>query len=270
MSQVGEGVDHVSPGDRVVCSFIMSRGTCRRCTNGLAEICETFFTNNRINGRLLDGTTRLHRPDGVPVAMYPMSGHATEAIVPTSAVLSLPDSVPLQDAAILGCSIFTAYGFVHDVAAVQPGENVAVVAAGGIGLSIIHLACAAGAPNVVAIDVDEEKLALAEELGATLTFNSTTTDPATAIHEHLGQGVNVAFEASGSTPTPPGKPWIWSTTADTWCWPASPRRATLWTWKSPRWCAAKSRSSVRLARTHKTPCPRSWHWPNRDSLICRK
>lgn len=199
--QVGEGVDHVKPGDRIVCSFIMPCGTCRHCTNGLAELCETFFSENRIKGQLLDGTTRLHRANGDAVSMYSMSGHATEAIVPASAVFSLPDSIPLQDAAILGCSIFTAYGAVHDVAALQPGEDVAVVAAGGIGLSIIHLARAAGAANVIAVDIDDEKLELARELGASLTINSTVADPAETIREQLGKGVNVAFEALGSTPT---------------------------------------------------------------------
>lgn len=199
--EVGDDVKHVAAGDRVVCSFIMPCGNCRHCNNGLAEICENFFLKNRLQGRLLDDTTRLHRENGEDVAMYSMSGHATQSVVPASAVFALPGSVSLQDAAILGCSIFTGYGSVHEVAQVQPGEAVAVVAAGGIGLSIIHLAKAAGASEVIAVDVDDEKLELARKLGATTTVNSTVNDPIQYITEQLGHGVDVAFEALGSTPT---------------------------------------------------------------------
>lgn len=198
---VGDHVDHVSPGDRVVCSFIMPCGECRQCSIRVEELCETFFSRNRLQGRLLDGTTRLHRQNGEEVAMYSMSGHATDAIVPATAVFPIGESVPLQDAAILGCSILTAYGAVHEVARLQPGQTVAVIAAGGIGLSIIHLAKAAGANEIIAIDIDDEKLRLAADLGASMTLNSTRLDPLNELTSRLGRGVDVVFEALGSTPT---------------------------------------------------------------------
>lgn len=165
--QVGPGVTHVEPGDRVVASFIMPCGVCHHCSSGLEELCEEFFTKNRLAGQLLDGTTRLHRGNGEEVAMYSMGGHATHAVIPASAVFLLPDTVPLADAAILGCSLFTAYGAVFQTGHVHPGDTVAMVAAGGIGLSIIHLAAAAGAARIFVIDLDDEKLALATRLGAT-------------------------------------------------------------------------------------------------------
>ncbi len=199
--QVGDRVTRVKPGDRVACSFIMPCGRCRHCERGISELCEVFFTQNRLNGRLLDGTTRLHRADGSQVAMYSMSGHADRAVVPVNAVFPLPDEVSLPDAAILGCSIFTGYGAVYHVGEVGPGDDVVVVAAGGIGLSIIHLARVAGATNIIAVDIDDEKLALARELGATATINSTVADPATVVTQLLGHGATVVFEALGSTAT---------------------------------------------------------------------
>ena len=198
--QVGERVTHVQPGDRVACSFIMPCGTCRHCAEGLEDLCENFFNYNRLHGQLYDGTTRLSR-NGEDLAMYSMAGHATHCVVPSRAVFALPDSVPLADAAVLGCSMFTGHGAVRSVANVQPGENVAVIAAGGVGLSIVHLARAAGAKRVIAVDIDDDKLALARELGATDVINSATVDPVETLRQLLGRGVDVAFEALGSVAT---------------------------------------------------------------------
>lgn len=198
--EVGEGVTHVKPGDRVACSFIMPCGTCRHCEKGMEDICENFFNFNRLAGQLYDGSTRLSR-NGQDIAMYSMAGHAQHCVVPSRAVFALPETVNLLDAAVLGCSLFTGYGAVRAVADLQPGETVAVIAAGGVGLSIIHLARAAGAKHVIAIDIDDEKLALARELGATEVINSADTDPVQKVVELLGRGVDVAFEALGSVAT---------------------------------------------------------------------
>lgn len=198
--EVGAEVTHVNPGDRVACSFIMPCGRCRHCSQGLEDLCEPFFQHNRLRGELYDGTTRLTR-GSEDIAMYSMGGHATHSVVPAGAVFRLPDEVPLAEAAVLGCSLFTGYGAVHTVAKVRPGENVAVIAAGGVGLSIIHLARAAGAQQVIAVDIDDEKLALARELGATETINSSDADPVGTVQQVLGHGVDVAFEALGSVPT---------------------------------------------------------------------
>lgn len=198
---VGDGVDHVGPGDRVVASFIMPCGECRHCHNGLEEICEVFFNNNRLNGKLLDGTTRMHRPDGTDVAMYSMAGHSQQTVVPGTGVFALPDEVSLQDAAILGCSIFTAYGSVFQTGEVTNRDTVAVVAAGGIGLSITHLAAAAGAQRIFVIDLDDNKLSLARDLGATDVINADRQDPLEYITTELGHGVDVVFEALGTQAT---------------------------------------------------------------------
>ena len=99
---------------------------------------------------------------------------------------------------MLGCAGLTAYGAVHNAARLEPGETVAVVAAGGVGSSIIQLAMAQGAASVVAVDVDAEKLAAARGLGADHVVDSRTTDPVAAVWEALGgRGADVVFEVLG-------------------------------------------------------------------------
>jgi S-(hydroxymethyl)glutathione dehydrogenase/alcohol dehydrogenase len=201
--EVGREVDHVGVGDDVVCSFVMPCGACRQCVRGYGDLCETFFAYNRLNGQLYDGTSRLSRGAGEPLAMYSMAGFAAEAVVPATAVFRWEGgSGGLETAAILGCSVLTAYGAVVNVAGLRPGEDVAVVAAGGVGLNIITLARAFGAGRIVAIDVDDDKLNKAIEQGATDTVNSTRDDPAAAVAEMTGgRGVDVSFEAFGRAPT---------------------------------------------------------------------
>ena len=140
MDAVGPNVDGAAPGDRVACSFIMPCGACGYCVRGREDLCETFFAYNRLKGQLYDGSTRLYRPNGEPVAMYSMGGLAEYAVTPATSVFPLPESVPLNDAAIIGCSIFTAYGAVRNQADVRPGQSVAVFAVGGVGTQVLQMA----------------------------------------------------------------------------------------------------------------------------------
>ena len=200
--EIGIGVTGHHVGDRVVCSFIMPCGFCRRCLSGAEELCETFYTMNRLGGTLYDGETRLFRRDGEPIAMYSMGGLAERCVVPASAVFTVPDAVELKDVATIGCSTMTSYGAVRAVADVRPSDTVAVVAVGGVGLSIVQMCALFGASQIVAIDIADDKLAAAQELGATAVVNARRDDPATALAEITGgRGVDVAFEAFGSTDT---------------------------------------------------------------------
>jgi succinate semialdehyde reductase (NADPH) len=200
--ETGAGVTGLAPGDRVVSSFIMPCGVCRHCVRGHEDICETFFAQNRLNGTLYDGRTRLARSDGSPVWMYSMAGLAEYAVVPATAVFAVPAGVSLPEAAILGCSVFTAYGAVHNVARLRLGETVAVVAVGGVGSNILPLARAVGASAVIAVDRGEEKLKAASALGATHLLNVDTDDVAARVAEITdGRGVDVAFEVLGRAET---------------------------------------------------------------------
>ena len=199
---LGPGATGVQVGDRVVSAFIMPCGTCRHCVKGHEDLCEQFFRHNRLKGHLYDGTTRLHRPGGEDIAMYSMGGLAQYCIVPDTDVFALPDSLDLAEAAVLGCSVFTAVGAVRNVGEVGPGDTVAIVAVGGVGLNLVQVVKAFGASRIIAIDVNAEKLELARRMGATDVIDSRETDPVARVRELTGgRGVDVVFEALGSAPT---------------------------------------------------------------------
>ncbi len=202
VAALGPGVGGFQEGARVVCSFIMPCGTCAFCAQGRDDLCTTFFALNRLRGQLYDGTTRLARPDGTPLAMYSMGGLAEYAVVPATDVFTLPDELPLDESCIIGCALMTAYGAIRHQADLRAGETVAVVATGGVGSNLIQLARAFGASAIIAVDVRDDKLDAARRLGATHTVNAATTDAAAAILAHTnGRGVDVAFEALGRPET---------------------------------------------------------------------
>ena len=117
-----------------------------------------FFDLNRLKGLLYDGTTRLAALDGEPIHMYSMGGLAEYAVIPSTSVAVAPDDIDLVPAAILGCAAMTGYGAVRRGADLRFGETVAVVATGGVGTNIVQIARAFGASQVIAIDVDNDKL----------------------------------------------------------------------------------------------------------------
>ena len=199
---LGDLVHELKVGDRVVSSFIMPCGHCRRCAQGEDDLCETFFSMNRLRGTLYDGETRLYRENGEPLWMYSMAGLAEACVVPSSAVFPIPATVAMEDVATLGCSALTAYGAVRNVSGVRPGDSVAVVAAGGIGLAIVQMLAIFGAGQIIVVDVADEKLEMATRLGATAVVNASELDPSEAVWELTrGKGVDVAFEAFGSATT---------------------------------------------------------------------
>jgi succinate semialdehyde reductase (NADPH) len=202
---VAEGAPDVKatrPGDAVVCSFIMPCGVCSYCVRGRDDLCETFFAMNRLKGTLYDGESRLRRSDGSALAMYSMGGLAEYAVVPASDVFLAPVNVPLADACILGCAMMTAYGAVKNQARVQPSDAVAVVGVGGVGSNVVQIAQAFGAGQIIAVDVRDDKLEAAKELGATHTVNATRGDAVAAVNTLTnGRGVDVAIEALGRPET---------------------------------------------------------------------
>lgn len=195
---VGDDVERFSIGDRVVGAFIMPCGRCRQCRAGREELCEPFFAHNRLNGTLYDGRTRLSDAAGQPVWMYSMGGLSELAVMPQRAAAPLLNGLPLADSAIFGCALLTAFGAVRHVAELEAGERVAVIGAGGVGTSIIQVAVALGAGEVIAIDLADDKLAAARAVGATATVNAGDGDPVATVRELTdGAGVDVAFEAIG-------------------------------------------------------------------------
>jgi succinate semialdehyde reductase (NADPH) len=202
VAALGPGVAGPAIGTPVVSAFIMPCGFCAACGAGRDDLCDSFFAMNRLKGTLYDGTTRLRRKNGSPIAMYSMAGLAEYSVVPATDVFPLADGLPLAESAVLGCAIFTAYGAVRHAGDLRGGERVAVVAVGGVGVNIVQIAHAFGASQIIAVDVRDDKLDAARRLGATDVVNSSNTDAVARIRELTdGRGVDVAFEVLGRPDT---------------------------------------------------------------------
>jgi S-(hydroxymethyl)glutathione dehydrogenase/alcohol dehydrogenase len=202
VAELGEGVREPAVGTRVVGTFIMPCGRCPACLRARDDLCEPFFSQNRLRGTLYDGETRLFRADGSPLAMYSMGGLAEYAVIPANGVFPLPASLPFAESAILGCAALTAFGAVRHGADLRLGERAAVVATGGVGSLVVQFARSLGALQVIAVDVSEEKLRAASELGATDVVDASDGDAVARVLELTGgAGVDVAFEALGRPET---------------------------------------------------------------------
>lgn len=202
--ELGPGTERsgLSIGQRVAGAFLMPCGSCPACSSGRDDLCEPFFSMNRLKGTLYDGETRLADLDGNPIAMYSMGGLAEYCVIPVTAVAPVPDTMDPVASAILGCAALTAYGAVRRSGDLRAGESVAVVATGGVGSNVIQLARAFGAKDVIAIDISDEKLESAKALGATAVVNSTTENARERVFELTGGvGVDVAFEVLGRPET---------------------------------------------------------------------
>jgi S-(hydroxymethyl)glutathione dehydrogenase/alcohol dehydrogenase len=199
VEQVGPGVTRVKPGDHVALSWAPSCGECEECLRNLPQLCSSAWEAMWAGG-LLDGTTRLSRNGGEPVYHYAfVSSFAEACVLPERSCVPIPHDVPFEIAALVGCAVTTGVGAVWRTANVRPGERVAVFGCGGVGLSAVLGAAAAGAGTIVAVDVAPAKLDVARELGASevVTARSSPEDTAAAVADASGGGVDYAFEASG-------------------------------------------------------------------------
>ena len=195
--EVGRGVTDLVPGDHVVMVFVPSCGHCLPCTEGRPALCEPGAQTNGA-GTLLSGARRLHL-DGREVHHHMgVSAFAEYAVCARPSLVKIDRELPLEEAALFGCAVLTGVGAVVNTARVAPGSSVAVVGLGGVGLNALLGAILAGAERIVAVDVLDDKLALARQLGATDTFNAADPDAADAIREATKGGVDYAFEMAGS------------------------------------------------------------------------
>jgi Zn-dependent alcohol dehydrogenase len=197
---VGAGVS-LRPGTPVVLSWLPSCGHCEECLRNLPHLCRTTW-EAMAPGGLLDGTSRLSR-DGEAVYHYCfLSTFADSAVVPARCCIPIPEDVPFDIAALVGCAITTGTGSVWRTAGVRPGDRVAVLGCGGVGLSAVLGAVVAGADPIVAVDVAEEKLEAALRLGATDAVAwapGGADETAERVRAVSGGGVDYAIEATGRT-----------------------------------------------------------------------
>jgi alcohol dehydrogenase len=194
---IGEDVPDLVPGDHVVMVFMPSCGHCTPCAEGRPALCEPGAAANGA-GTLLSGARRLHC-DGVVVNHHlGVSGFAEYAVMSRRSVVKIDRDLPLDEAALFGCAVLTGVGAVVNTAGLKPGQSAAVIGLGGVGLSSLLGAIASGARQVVAIDLSDDKLGLARQLGASDTVNARDPDAAEQVRALSGGGVDFAFEMAGS------------------------------------------------------------------------
>ena len=195
--ELGGGVTGFELGDHVVPTYVASCGHCEMCAVGRPALCEPATVTNA-NAVLRDGTTRLHK-DGQRIHHHSgVAGFAEYAVLPKDALIKIDKSIPFEHAALFGCGVVTGVGSLLNTAGVKPGEHVAVVGLGGVGLSALLAAVAAGAGRIIALDLNPEKLQLARELGADFAINAADSDCVSQVREATSGGAHVAVETAGA------------------------------------------------------------------------
>ncbi len=191
--RVGAGVSAFRPGDRVMLNWAIPCGVCFQCERGKENICED-------RGTMPD--ERFRSSGGALNASFSLGTMATHSLVPQAAVLPLPEAVPYEVAAIMGCAVMTGFGSVVNAAKVTPGSTVVVLGCGGVGLSAILGALYCKAGRIIAVDVNPARLELALKFGATETLLADRGDTGLlqAAEEvkrrNRGRGADYAFECT--------------------------------------------------------------------------
>lgn len=197
VEKVGPGVTSVRKGDHVVLTWLYSCGFCRDCGRGRPHLCDRANMAS-VNGAMLDGTTRF-RVNGEDMRHW-VGSFSEYTVVPEQAAVRIRDDVPLDRACLVGCGVMTGVGAAMNTAKVQPGDTVAVIGCGGVGLNVIQGAAICGAEKIIAVDKVDRKLALAKTFGATHTVNPGDGDLADQIRAcNGGAGVDFCFEVVGHT-----------------------------------------------------------------------
>jgi len=197
--EVGEGVASPKKGDKVVLSFAQSCGECLYCLSGRPTLCDAGRAANN-EGRLVTGGTRF-RLEGREIHHHlGVSAFSEYIVVPSSSAIPVSPDLPIERLALFGCAIPTAFGAVMNAARVRLGSTVAIFGCGGLGLNLVQAARIAGASQIIAVDIREDKLRRAEKLGATDAVDASRCDPVAEVRRLTGgRGADYCFEATGNT-----------------------------------------------------------------------
>jgi len=190
-----EEVELEAPGEGEV--LVHLAGGLVPCSEGRPALCEPGAAANA-EGALLAGGRRLRRNGEEIHHHMGVSAFAEYAVCSRNSLIKIDPELPLDEAALFGCAVLTGVGAVVNTADVPVGGTVAVIGLGGVGLNAMLGANLVGARQVVAIDLHDDKLALARQLGATHAFNAADADCIEQVREATGGGVDVAFEMAGS------------------------------------------------------------------------
>ncbi|MFF8316496.1 zinc-binding dehydrogenase [Streptomyces bobili] len=196
VTAVGPEVVEIAVGDHVAASLIQFCGRCAKCLSGKTHQC----LHPEVTQRDASQPPRLSR-NGEPMGQFAgLGGFAQQALIHENQLAVIPDEMPWAQAALLGCGVLTGAGAVLNSAAVQAGDTVVVMGAGGVGLSGVNGARIAGASKIIVSDITEGKLKLARRFGATHTINSVSTDPVEEVLRITGGGADHVFDFVGARP----------------------------------------------------------------------
>ncbi|GAB2750275.1 Zn-dependent alcohol dehydrogenase [Streptomyces bullii] len=190
--EVGEGVTRVRPGDRVVVCWLSACGACPACARGQTELCLAGFTNA--------GTPNFRRPGGDVFGFAGTGTFAEELVVDAGCAVPIPDDVPFDIAALIGCGVTTGLGAALNTAAVTAGSSVAVIGCGGVGISVIQGARLSGAAEIVAVDPIVSRRESALGFGAT---RAVSPEELAGTRQQVtgGEGFDYVFEVVGRSAT---------------------------------------------------------------------
>ncbi|MFQ5416769.1 MAG: Zn-dependent alcohol dehydrogenase [Myxococcota bacterium] len=191
--QVGEGVEHVAPGDSVIISWVPPCGTCFFCNHHEAHLCMTGMARAAGSPHFKLGNDVIFQGPGTAT-------FAEETVVQGVATIKVSKDTPLDVASLIGCGVMTGVGAALNTAKVTPGSACVVIGCGGIGISTIMGAKAAGAEIIVAVDMVEQKLEWAKKFGATHAVKPEALDDLKA-NLTEGRGFDYSFEAVGTAKT---------------------------------------------------------------------
>lgn len=195
--ELGSGVRNLKTGDHVVMIFVPSCGHCLPCMEGRPALCEPGAVSNN-DGTLISGARRLHRQGNDIHHHMGVSAFADYAVCSQNSLIKVDASLPFAEAALFGCAVLTGVGAAVNTADVTPGTCVAVIGLGGVGLNAMLGARLCGAAQIIAIDVHDEKLKIARQLGADATFNAADKDCVEQVREATGGGADTVLEMAGS------------------------------------------------------------------------
>jgi Zn-dependent alcohol dehydrogenase len=192
VTALGDGVNGIALGDPVVVTLIRACGSCPSCSAGKPTICETGYDGDFGPLKTADGG-KLHQAMAA-------GAFAEKVVVDQSQIVPLPPEMPLDAASLLACGVITGVGAVVNAAGMRAGQDCVVIGAGGVGLNAIQGARIAGARRIVAVDMSEDKLAIAREFGATDGVLATEETPWRSAKQALGRGADAVFVTVGAIP----------------------------------------------------------------------
>ncbi len=191
ITALGPDVQGLKVGDRVVVTLIRACGSCPTCSGGRPVICETPGTSE----------SPIRTEDGYPIVQAMNTGaFAERVVVDQSQIVRVPEDLAIDAASLLACGVITGVGAVVNAAKLQPGEDVVVIGAGGVGLNAIQGAHIAGARSIVAVDLTEDKLNDARDFGATHGLIAGAEPPDQAIRSAIGRGAGAVIVTVGAIP----------------------------------------------------------------------